>query len=113
MSATRTVRERRKSQGSKLPVIMLLVYIIWAVCVLLISSFALSNPVSLPAAGLFLVAEILLCVCLSRIPVWIHGLVGIFQIVLGFLFGFVLFMVLMTTIYMAALFLLYLWTKGR
>ncbi len=61
----------------------------------------------------FVILEVLLAVCLNRIPIWVHGLIIIGQIVAGLGFHALVFMILMAGVYFAAILLLYFWTKDN
>ena len=62
-------------------------------------------------ACVYVILEAVLASCLSRIQLWIHGMVCIAQIIVGLIFGHVLFAVFMVIVYIAATALLYLWLK--
>ena len=101
------------SHKPPMPFIMLGIYVVFVIAVLLITTQAITNPVSLVAACFFVILEVLLAVCLNRIPIWVHGLIIIGQMVAGLGFHALVFMILMAGVYFAAILLLYFWTKDN
>ena len=91
------------------PMVSLGIFLTVALVMILISYFALHIPL-VPICTI-VILEALLCACLNRIPVWVHGLFIIAEIVAGICFGKVVFMILMAVVYVAAVTLLYLWTS--
>ena len=57
------------------------------------------------------VLEAALGACLNKMPLWIHGLVFIAEIVLGIMASQVVFMILMVFIYVLAIAFLFIWTN--
>ncbi len=82
-----------------------------AVAMILLSYLALSVPL-VPVCAI-VILEALLCALLNRIPVWVHGLIVIAQIIGGVMFHKPLFMLLMAIVYLAAVALLYLLSEER
>lgn len=99
------------SQNKKLPIpfIALAVYLVALVAIFIVSFKVIGVPIA--AVGVFVVLEALLAALLAKIPLWVHGLFFIGQIVAGAFFGKVLFMVLMALIYAGAVCMLFLFTK--
>ena len=99
------------SKKSKIPVpfIAAAVYFVLAVVFFFISFKLLSIPIA--TVGIFLVLECLLAALLNRIPLWIHGLVFVGEIVAGAFFGKLVFMILMALLYAGAVALLFMFTR--
>lgn len=90
-------------------VIFLAAFVAVALLLILISYFVLHIPIV--AVCTMVILEALLCSCLSKIPIWVHGLVAIGQIVAGVMAGKVIFMALMALVYVGSLVLLHLWGR--
>ena len=75
--------------------------IIAALAVVLISAFTLK--ISVVAVCIIVVLEAALAVCLHDVPIWLHGLVVIAEIVAGALCAKVVFMILCAIIYVAGI----------
>ncbi|MCI5821854.1 MAG: hypothetical protein PUB24_06785 [Lachnospiraceae bacterium] len=93
----------------KKPIVEIAIFVVVAVAMILVSFLVLHIP--LVAVCTIVILEGALAALLNRIPIWIHGLIVIAQIVAGILFGKIVFMVLMAVVYVAAVALLYLWTS--
>jgi len=93
----------------KTPLFGLIAYGVVAIALILISHFALQIPVV--AVCVIVVLEAFMAACLSRIPLWIHGLVIIANVIIGIMASKVVFMVLMVLIYIFCVALLYIWNK--
>ena len=91
------------------PAVVLGVFLVVALAMILISILALKLPVV--GVCTIVILEAVLAVCLNKIPIWIHGLVVIAQIVAGILCSKIVLMVLMVVGYVAAVALLYLWSS--
>lgn len=52
-----------------------------------------------------------LSICLQDVPIWLHGIVVIAQIVLGAIFGKILFLLLCAVFYVAGILALSVWDK--
>jgi hypothetical protein len=102
----RVIREVRKK-----PIIPLAVFVVIVVVMILVSYFALNIPM-VPVCTI-VILEALLAALLNRIPLWIHGLFAIAEVVGGILLGKVVFMVLMAIVYLAAVLLLALWSLRK
>ena len=90
-----------------LPLISLIGLGIFAIVAIVVSIVAFAiNPV---VACVMVLCEAGLAACLNRIPLWIHGLVFIAQIVIGIMASQVPFMIFMVLIYVFAIAFLYLW----
>ena len=92
-----------------LPLICLIILGVFAVVAILVSIFAHAiNPV---IACVMVILEAALAATLNRIPLWIHGLVFIAQIVCGIIASQVPFMIFMAFIYVFATAFLYVWAN--
>jgi len=92
-----------------LPLILIIMLSIYAVIAILISVLALKIPVVAVCA--IIVLETLLASCLNKIPLWIHGLVFIAEIVAGIMASKVIFMILMALMYFFACVFLFMWSR--
>lgn len=90
------------------PMIPLVIFLVAAVILIIISTAALSIPI-VPVCTI-VILEALLAALLRRIPLWIHGLVAIAEIVVGVLCAKAVFMILMTIVYVLAVALLFVWS---
>ena len=86
-----------------LPLICLIILGVFAVVAILVI-----NPV---IACVMVILEAALAATLNRIPLWIHGLVFIAQIVCGIIASQVPFMIFMAFIYVFATAFLYVWAN--
>ncbi len=93
----------------KKPVYPLGIFLLAAIIMIVISELALGIPVV--AVCTIVILEAALSALLNRIPIWVHGLIIIAQIVAGILVSKAVFMILMAVIYVLAVALLYLWSK--
>ncbi len=93
------------------PLISLGIFLIGALVMILVSYFVLGIP--LVAVCTIVVLEALLCALLNQIPLWIHGIIVIGQVVAGVMVHKTVFMVLMAVVYIAAVTFLYLWTSKK
>ena len=96
-------------QITEKPVVVLVAFVVVALAMILISILALHLPVV--AVCTIVILEALLAACLNRIPIWVHGLIVIAEIVAGIVFGKIVFMVLMAVVYVTAVTLLYMWSR--
>lgn len=101
-----SIKERRKkSLGTKVGTIvgenksMLILFgvIVAVLLVILVSMIVLKMPV-VPVCAIVLI-EAALAACLHDVPIWLHGLVVIAQIVAGVLCGVTVFMILCVLVY--------------
>ncbi|SHI47226.1 hypothetical protein [Pseudobutyrivibrio xylanivorans] len=92
-----------------LPLIALIWLVVFSVVAIIIS--CVSFDINVVVACVMVVLEAALAACLNRIPIWIHGLVFIAQIVIGILASQVGFMVLMAFIYVFAIAFLFIWAN--
>ncbi len=101
-----------KQQEKKIPFpfIFLAVYLVAIVAAFIVSFKVLGIPIA--AVGLFIVLEGTLAALLNRIPLWIHGLVFVGQIVAGVFFHKLIFMVLMAVVYALCVALLFFFTRN-
>ena len=92
-----------------LPLLSLIFLSIFAIVAIVVSIVACSfNPV---IACVMVTLEAALAATLNRIPLWIHGLVFIAQIVCGIMAAQVPFMLFMAFIYVFATAFLYIWAN--
>lgn len=100
---------RKKSLGTTLGTVvgenksMLILFgvIVAVLLVILVSIITLEVPV-VPVCVIVLI-EAALAVCLHDVPIWLHGLVVIAQIVAGIFCGATVFMVLCALVYIAGI----------
>ena len=109
MRETKQISINRESLHRHVPMIGLIIFAILAAAMILVSYFALGIPL-VPVCTL-VILEAVLCVCLNRIPIWIHGLVVAVQIAAGFFLERGQLMICMAVVYVAAVVFLYLWTR--
>ena len=109
---------RRSLPGKKsvdiralLPLICLAVLGVYTIVAVLVSHFALLIPVVATCA--IAILEALLAAFLNRIPLWIHGLVFIAQIVAGIIASNVVFMILMALVYALSTIFLFIWSRNE
>lgn len=62
-------------------------------------------------ACLLVLLEAILAVCMQDVPIWLHGLVVIAQVVVGAVFGTVVFLVLCAIFYIVGILALDVWSK--
>lgn len=97
---------RRKSQSQSLmetlrenkSMLLLFAMIVAALAVILISILVLK--VSAVPVCMIVVIEAALAVCLHDVPIWLHGLVVIGQVIAGILVGSAVFILLCAVIYL-------------
>lgn len=93
---------------TKKPIVVMGIFIVIAVAMILIGFLACKVP--LVSVCTIVILEALLAALLNKIPIWVHGILVIAQIVAGIIFGKAVFMILMAVVYVAAILLLYLWS---
>ncbi|MBO6128465.1 MAG: hypothetical protein J6P79_06165 [Pseudobutyrivibrio sp.] len=94
-----------------LPLICLIILGVYAIVSIVVSYIAFGiNPV---IACVMVVLEAALAACLNRIPLWIHGLVFIAQIVCGIMAAQVPFMVFMVFVYVFGIAFLNIWANKK
>ncbi len=96
------------NQKSNRAIICLLCFVIFTLIAIIVSIVTFKIPVV--ATCFIVVLEAVLAICFNRIPLWIHGLIFIAQIVAGILADQTFFMVLMALVYLLATCFLYLKT---
>lgn len=101
-----------KNQEKKIPFpfIFLAVYLLAIIAIFVVGFKVLGIPIA--AVGLFIVLEGFLAALLNRIPLWVHGLVFVGEIVAGVVFGKLIFMILMAVVYALCVALLFFFTKN-
>ena len=92
-----------------LPLISLIWLVIFSVIAIVVSCACFK--INIVIACVMVVLEAALAACLNRIPIWVHGLVFIAQIVCGILASQVPFMILMAFIYVFAIVFLFVWAS--
>ncbi len=92
-----------------LPLICIVLLGVFATVAIVVSIVALHiNPI---VACVMVILEAGLAACLNRIPIWVHGLVFIAQIVIGIMATQVPFMIFMAFIYVFAIAFLFVWAN--
>lgn len=109
MRETKQVSMNKESLHRHAHLIGLGIFVILAAAMILVSYIAFGIPL-VPVCTL-VILEAVLCVCLNRIPLWIHVVVVAVQAAIGFFLGRGPLMICMAVVYVAAVALLYLWTK--
>ncbi len=104
-----TIDLKRFFSKENLPLLSLICLGIFALVALIVSIAVFK--VNVIAACLIVIMEAGLAACLNRIPLWVHGLVFIAQIVCGIMASQVPFMVLMAFIYVFAIAFLFIWAN--
>jgi hypothetical protein len=104
-------RVKNPAEEKNRPLIILGIFIAVVVAMIAVSYQVLQIPIV--AVCSMVILEALLCALLDRIPLWVHGLFIIAQIVGGILLDKLVFMILMCVVYVAAVALLYLWTSKK
>ena len=93
-----------KNSKIPLPFVVAAVYFVLAVVFFVVSFKVIGIPIA--TVGIFLVLECVLAALLNKIPLWVHGLVFVGQLVAGAFFGKLVFMILMALLYAGAICLL-------
>lgn len=91
------------------PIVVLGAFVVVALAMILISVL---SPLKVPVVAVcaIVILEAAMAALLNRIPIWVHGLIVIAQIVAGIVFGKIVFMILMAVVYVTAVALLYFWS---
>lgn len=110
---------RRKTQGfsiadlftrESLPLLLLIVLGLFAIVSIVVSIVVLHlSPI---IACVMVILEAALAACLNRIPLWIHGLVFIAEIVIGIMASQLVFMILMAFVYVISIAFLFAWSSN-
>ncbi len=82
----------------------LLLYALVVIAGIIVSIFVCEIPV-VPVC-MIVVIEALLAVCLHNLPIWLHGVVIVIQIISGIIFEKLIFMILTALLYLGAIFAL-------
>ena len=109
MRETREATLNKETVHRHLPGIALGIFAAVAMAMILVGYLALQVPVV--AVCTLVILEAVLCVCLNRIPVWVHGVIVALQIAMGFFLGKGTLMICMAVVYVLAVIFLYIWTK--
>ncbi len=102
-------KSKNFSVKENLPLITLILFAIFAVVAILVSTLVFH--IGVVVACVIVVLETALAACLNKIPLWIHGLVFIAEIVCGILASQGPFMLIMAFIYVFAIAFLYIWNN--
>lgn len=89
------------------PLFTLAMLVVFAIVAIVISTVVFK--INVVVACLIVILEAGLGACLNKIPLWIHGLVFIAQIVCGIMASQVPFMLLMAFMYVFSIAFLYIW----
>ena len=92
-----------------LPLICLVALAIFVVVSIVVSH--VSFGINIVVACVMVLLEAGLAVCFNRIPIWVHGLIFIAQIVMGIMASQLPFMIFMALIYVFAIAFLYVWAN--
>ncbi|SDZ87907.1 hypothetical protein SAMN02910384_00421 [Pseudobutyrivibrio sp. ACV-2] len=92
-----------------LPLLSLIFLVVYTV-VAIVLSCALFK-INVVVACVMVILEAGLVACLNRIPIWVHGLVFIAQIVCGIIASQVPFMLLMAFVYAFAVTFFFIWAN--
>ena len=79
-------------------------YVVAVAVVIILSLFVCKLPVV--AVCFIVLIDTLMAVCLDNLPVWLHGIVMVAQIVAGAIFAQILFMVMSAILYLLAILVL-------
>lgn len=92
-----------------LPLVCLIGLAVFTIVAIIVSIVAFHiNPI---VACVMVLLEAGLAACLNRIPIWIHGLVFIAQIVIGIMASQLPFMIFMAFIYVFGVAFLFVWAN--
>lgn len=91
------------------PIRVLIAFGIIDIAMILISY--LICDISVVAVCTIVILETVMAALLNKIPMWVHGLVIVGQIVCGIIFDRIIFMVCMLVVYVAATVCLYVFDK--
>lgn len=91
--------------------ILFFIFVAFEIFAVLFVTYGIKNPISLVAAAIYAILEVLLSVCLFRTPVFVHGLVIIAQIIVGNIFSCRVIMIIFSILYFLSVVLLYYWTR--
>ncbi len=97
------------AKNMNLNLIGIILYVILVTIMILVSYAAIGIPIF--AVCSFVVLEALLCICLNQAPIFVHGIAILAEIIAGIYFGQVVFVLLMVVLYVAAVALLYIWSR--
>lgn len=89
----------------------LVLYAIAAIVVILISAFVYKVPIV--SVCFVVIIETLLAVCLHNLPIWLHVIIVVAEIILGIICSKVVFMILGAVLYIAAILVLQIVMKEK
>lgn len=111
-----TIKKTTKSSNIKsffsrdnLPLLSLIFLVVYTVIAIVLSCVLFK--INVVIACVMVILEAGLVACLNRIPIWVHGLVFIAQIVCGILAAQVPFMILMALVYAFAVTFFFIWAN--
>lgn len=90
---------------------LLIIFIAYEIFAILFSSYGIPATISIVAAGIYSILEVLLSICLFRTPIYVHGLVIIGQLILGNVCKNLPLMIVFAILYFISVVLLYYWTR--
>lgn len=105
------IKKVNPSSAVKLPWILFFVFIAYLLFAILLSAFGLPETVAVAAVVIITLLEAGMAALLFPAPIFVHGLVVLVEIALGLAFGRLLFMLIMTGVYVLSIILLYFWTR--
>ncbi|MDD6350993.1 MAG: hypothetical protein PUG16_01165 [Lachnospiraceae bacterium] len=97
------------SRKGKNPIILTLIFAAFEIAVFVVSIAALHIP-AVPV-GCLVILETALAALLRKVPVYIHGLAILVQLIAGFVTGKAVFAILICLVYAFALILFTLWQE--
>lgn len=103
--------KRAAGGKSRLPEIFLVVFVAYTIFALVFAVYGLGSGISFPAAGIFVLLEACLAALLFPIPLWIHGLIFLAQLIAGLGFHMLPFMILMDILYCLGVAVIFFWTR--
>lgn len=104
-------KRRAEGKGSRLPEIFLAVFVAYTIFALVFAVYGLAAGISFPAAGIFVLLEVCLAALLFPVPLWIHGLIFLAQLIAGLGFHMLAFMILMDILYCLGVAVIFFWTR--
>ncbi len=102
-------KANEKTSGAKIFTtsnVLMAIHVIICATIILVSFLVLNMPIV--SVCIIVILETLLAALLGPIPIWVHGLIIIAQIVAGIVAGKLIFMILMVVIYIAAIVVSYM-----
>lgn len=106
-------RRAKRVKSTALQWIIFFVFVAYEIFAILFATYGIPVQISLVAAAIYSILEVLLSICLFRTPVYVHGLVIIGQLIVGNIFKNLPLMILFAILYLLAVVLLYYWTRDE